>query len=148
MKYNLEKREYLKKHLDLDNRKNVLYICPDGIMFKYQKILYCITDKNILNIFDVSNNNYGKFEFNDIVMLDGIDIFKQKYYNPSYYHYINSDWFKIEIENKCILKYKYNIKKINQAENIIGQIENIFVSKEYPIIKVIGKYGIAYLKGE
>ena len=148
MNHNLDRCEYIKKNLDLDNRKKVLYICPEGIMFKYCKKIFCITDKNILNEFDVAHNNSGKFEYSDIKLLDGIDVFNEKYYKVTYYHYINEYLFKIEIENNNILKYKFNVKEIYKLEKIIGEIDNILVSKNNPIIKVIGKYGFAYIKGE
>ena len=148
MKYNLDRREYIKKRLDLDNRKKVLYICPEGIMFKYSKKIFCITDKDILNEFDVAHNNLGNFKYSDIILLNGIDIFNEKYYKAKYFMYPNDKEFIIKIDNNEYINYKFVVNEVYKSEKIIGQAQDILVSKENPIIKVIGKYGIAYIKGE
>ena len=146
MNHNLDRREYLKKCLNLDNKNKILYICSEGILFEYSKKVFCITDNKILNVFDLSHNNLGKFEYVDCKLLDGIDIFNEEYVSSKYYHYINENIFKIEIEGNNVLRYKFNIKEIYETEKIIGEVKNILISKHTPIIKVIGKYGFCLYK--
>ena len=150
MNLGFDRREYLKQKLDLDNRNKVLYICNDGILFKKENKVFCITDKTILNIFDVSKNNFGKFEYidyNNISLFYNINIFNEKFLEVKEHYYINDSIF-MPIINKKIIKYKFNYKEILKCEKIIGEIEELFVSINHPIIKVKGKYGFVYIKGE
>ena len=150
MNQTFDRREYLKHKLDLENRNKILYICDDGILFKKDNKVFCITDKNILNVFDVSKNNFGKFEYinySDIPFFYNIDIYNENFLKVTGHQYID-DFKFLPIIGKQILNYKFNYKEILQCEKIIGEIEELSVSINYPLIKVKGKYGFVYIKGE
>lgn len=150
MNIKIDKELNLKESLKLDKRNNVLYIGKDGIMFLKGNKLFCVTNKDILNIFDVSKNNSGRFEYfdyNKISLFKDIDLDFEEFYKAVKFHYINENELVIEVTNGKVVQYKFNINEIYNCQKYIGPLEDIYISINYPVLKVKCKYGYAYIKG-